>query len=242
MTPLKGTSRSLIAAARPAERPTDEDRARVRARVMAKVAGAGAAAAATGLAASGASASGAVAAGAGAGVLKAIVVGAIAGICVVGAAEVARPPAPSLAPRPVESAPAVIVKSAEIGNFPPPPVEAPKPSSSAPEPRAARPEPRPPSSAGLREEVEILKEAQRAIAAGETDRAVGLLDQHESRWKGGALLEERLAARAIALCGARKGPEARLAALRFFQEAKGSPLEERVRAACAGALSGQEEK
>jgi hypothetical protein len=63
-----------------------------------------------------------------------------------------------------------------------------------------------------------------------------LLDAHARRFAGGSLREERLAARAIALCEAGRTAEARGAAAQFFAEATGSPLEERVRAACKDAM------
>jgi hypothetical protein len=87
-----------------------------------------------------------------------------------------------------------------------------------------------------------LKEAQRATRAGETDRALELLDAHAARFKDGSFKEERLAARAIALCEAGRGEEARRAALQFFAEAKASPLEARVRAACEKARAFRNEK
>lgn len=253
MKPLNGTSRALIEAARAAERPSDADRARVRARVMTRIAAGGVAAAAiaaagevAGKAAAGAAASSAVGAAAGAGatlgVTKAIVAGTIAGLFVVGAAEITRAPLPPREPRAITGASAsasAIVPSAAPPRAPAPElIEPPPPAPSAIEPRAPRPEPKPPSSAGLRDEIELLKEAQKAIAGGETDRAMSLLDAHADRFKGGALAEERLAARAIALCQAAHEPgrraEARRAFSRFLAEAKASPLEPRVRAACAG--------
>lgn len=250
MKPLNGTSRALIEAARAAERPSDADRARVRARVMTRIAAGGVAAAAitaagevAGKAAAGAAASSAVGAAAGAGatlgVTKAIVAGTIAGLFVVGAAEIRRAPLPPRETRAITGASAtVIVTSAPPPRAPAPEViEPPPPAPSAIEPRAPRPEPKPPSSAGLRDEIELLKEAQKAIAGGETDRAMSLLDAHADRFKGGALAEERLAARAIALCQAAGEPgrraEAGRAFSRFLAEAKASPLEPRVRAACA---------
>lgn len=246
MKPLNGTSRALIEAARAAERPSDADRARVRARVMTRIAAGGVAAAAitaAGEVAGKAAASSAVGAAAGAGatlgVTKAIVAGTIAGLFVVGAAEITRAPLPPRETRAITGASAIaIVPSAAPPRAPAPEVsEPPPPAPSAIEPRAPRPEPKPPSSAGLRDEIELLKEAQKAIAGGETDRAMSLLDAHADRFKGGALAEERLAARAIALCQAAVEPgrraEARRAFSRFLAEAKASPLEPRVRAACA---------
>lgn len=252
MTPLRSPTRSLIEAARPAERPTVADRDRVRARVMSKIATAGAAAAiatattkaagnaAAGTAAAGAGTLGTAAAATGttAGIVKAVVIGTLAGVCALGASQVT-PKAPPEAPRVTASA---VVTSAPVARPEPPKVveAAPKPVASTPEPpeqRVARPEPKPSGSAGMRGEIEVLKEAQRAIAAGQTDRAMALLDEHAQRWKGGALAEERLAARAIALCEAGRGDEARRAAARFLAEAKSSPLEPSVRAACAAVLS-----
>jgi hypothetical protein len=94
----------------------------------------------------------------------------------------------------------------------------------------------------VKDEVELLKDAQRAIAAGETDRALSLLDAHASRFQTGTFKGERLAARAIALCGSGRDAEARQAAAAFFAAEPGSPLSGRVRAACSRVLSGDPEK
>jgi len=82
-----------------------------------------------------------------------------------------------------------------------------------------------------------LKQAQQAIHSGETDRALALLDAHADRFQGGTFKEERLAARAIALCDAGRGPEARRAVAQFLAQARASQLEGRVRAACARAIT-----
>jgi hypothetical protein len=64
-----------------------------------------------------------------------------------------------------------------------------------------------------------------------------LLDAHARKFASGSLKEERLAARAIALCEAGRAAEARRAAAQFFAEVRVSPLEARVRAACKDALA-----
>jgi hypothetical protein len=97
-------------------------------------------------------------------------------------------------------------------------------------------------AAPLREELEILQAAHEAMRAGDKERALALLDAHAARFKDGSLKDERMAARAIALCAAGRDTEARAAVAEFLNEVKGSPLEQRVRAACATLMSGEPEK
>jgi hypothetical protein len=81
-------------------------------------------------------------------------------------------------------------------------------------------------------ELKLLGEAQAALGAGRPERALEILEQHESTFEAGALREERTAARIFALCDLGKVEQARAEAARFLAEAPGSPLAARVRAAC----------
>lgn len=260
MKPLHARSRALIDAARPAEEPSRDDRARVRARVMASLAGSAAVTVASAAKAAGgagaASGAGAVTgAAAGSGITKAVILGALLGLFASGAAEIAlppprpaAPPAPLAASGPLPKVPGATSSPAASTPTPPGDDTAARPvppTSGAPMRSAARPEPTPTAPAGaasVHDEIELLKDAQRAIVAGETDRALALLDTHASRFEAGAFKGERLAARAIALCGAGRDAEARRAAAEFFAAAPGSQLEGRVRAACSRVLSGEPEK
>src|SRR5262249_36408651 len=63
-------------------------------------------------------------------------------------------------------------------------------------------------------ELSLLREAQGALRAGEPARALALLDAAQPA--GGALGEERDAARVLALCGAGRVDDARREAARFL--------------------------
>lgn len=86
-------------------------------------------------------------------------------------------------------------------------VEAPRPiapdvSSSAPpvQPARARPTPSSARPDALAQEVQLLARATRSMRAGRPMQALAVLDEHQRRFPGGALSEERRAARAQALC------------------------------------------
>lgn len=245
MKPLERPARALIDRARAAENPTDEDRRRVRMRVMAAVA-AGAATAAVTTTAATAAGSTAASATVGtstllwAGVSKSVAIGAIAGLVAIGGSEMLRaaggpespaPLAPSARVAAMTVGKPAVPRAAESVSDPPPPKSSAdvKPAKPAESNRDARA----PGSASLKEEVELLKEARRAMATGDDTKAKRLLDEHADRFKSGALKDERLAARAMLLCQQGPSEEARRAAAQFFAEAQSTVLAERVRAACA---------
>lgn len=82
-------------------------------------------------------------------------------------------------------------------------------------------------------ELALLAQAQRALARGAGDEALDALDRHARRYPRGRLVEEREAARVLALCAAGRGDEARAAATRFVARHPGSPQAARVSRACA---------
>jgi hypothetical protein len=84
-------------------------------------------------------------------------------------------------------------------------------------------------------EVDLLKNAQRALSAGDARTALALLDQHELKFPVGALVAERMAAQVFALCELGRVQEARSVAGAFLAAAPNSPLVPRVTASCAGA-------
>jgi len=83
-------------------------------------------------------------------------------------------------------------------------------------------------------EVELLKRAQRELAAGNASASLAVLDDHAQRFATGALRAERLAARVFALCELGQVEAARAAAREFLSVAADSPLVPRVAASCAG--------
>jgi len=255
MSHLSRDARALIDAARPHERATDGERRRVRARVLSRV---GAGAAVLGTVA--ASSTVGTAAGATAGAPAAVAVGGsllaklAVGVAVVaaiggGGALALHPQAPvpavahAAAPR-IERAVAELeaatpsAGAASGAPEPEPPAVEALPAVSAPAPATAVARPRPiaePSVArrGLDGELDLLQGAQDELRSGRADRALELLDQHEKQFAGGALREERQAARVLALCKAGRVAEARVAAAAFLVESPRSPQAARVRAACA---------
>jgi len=90
-----------------------------------------------------------------------------------------------------------------------------------------------PESPSVSAEVDLLKNAQRALSAGDATTALSLLDRHASQFPSGALVVERMAARVFALCELGRVDEARGVARAFLKAAPNSPLVPRVTASCA---------
>jgi len=84
----------------------------------------------------------------------------------------------------------------------------------------------------LAEEAGELREAQRALRSGDSNRALALLEQQQTLYPNGSLAQERSAAKVLALCQAGRAEQARLEAQRFEQLFPNSPLLGRVRGAC----------
>ncbi|MDO9020934.1 MAG: hypothetical protein Q8S73_00400 [Deltaproteobacteria bacterium] len=259
MRDLNPDLQSLVDAARAADVPRPDDRERIR-RGLAAQLGAAALLAST-TATGSASAAGATSAVAVATVattatslstklaVVALIVAGGAGTAVLTraanaprAAAVTAHPAPADRPQvaPLPEAPIVraSVAPASVGTVPEAlhPVAAPARVA----PRAPRahvgPGPgRPAPAWPLIEEVALLREAQRALQSGGTVRALDLIERHASRYPDGAMREERLALRVVALCDAGRRSEARAAADRFVREAPRSVFVARVRSSCAEA-------
>jgi hypothetical protein len=83
-------------------------------------------------------------------------------------------------------------------------------------------------------EVHLLREAHLAMGAGDADRVLVLLDEHERRYPRGALGEERDATRIGALCALGRRVEAKEAAERFLRMTPRSLQAAAVRASCGG--------
>lgn len=89
------------------------------------------------------------------------------------------------------------------------------------------------SSDELEDELGLLRSAYEALRKKKPERALGLLDQHASRFPEGALSESRKVARIIALCQAGSRESARAEAARFLELSPRSPHAARVRSLCA---------
>jgi hypothetical protein len=91
-----------------------------------------------------------------------------------------------------------------------------------------------PAAAGstLSEEARLIALAQRALSAGNPARALALIEEHRRSYAGGALAQERDAARVLVLCALGRSREARDARKQFLRDWPGSALTARVRSAC----------
>jgi hypothetical protein len=90
--------------------------------------------------------------------------------------------------------------------------------------------PAPTERSALAEETRLLREADRALRAGNAETALALVDEHATRFPDGVLAPERSAERLIALCQSGKSDAA--AAARFLAGRASSPLAARVKQAC----------
>jgi hypothetical protein len=246
MSELSFEAKALIRRVGTADGPSQADRARVRRRIVAGLAGAGA------TLGSGTIASGAPAGAAGIAAVTKVTVSSVALWLVAGAAVGTAVSAPAVfsAVRRAEQTPAP-VSVAAVGNAPSAPegaLEAPRratPVALVPEAPASPAKrvmpvsvapPRAVASVGatsLAEETRLLHAAQHELARKNTSAALALLDEHASKFPGGALAEERTAARVLALCDLGRSAEARLAADAFVRKSPQSPLVPRLRGSCA---------
>lgn len=221
---LSSRARAILRAGRAAHTPTAEEQARVRTSLEARL---GAAALFSAPAHPPGAESGGGSLGSGAAVTassisKLAVVAVLAAGSAAGVVALRRhvPPAPAL----IQAAPPAPLES-------PPPVlesESPLPTAPAPAPRRS-----PVASEGVAGEVRLLRAAQDALRAGQPAVALRLVDRHAARYpRGAALVEERSAARILALCGLGRQAEARHATERFMRQWPHSPLASRVQAEC----------
>jgi hypothetical protein len=112
-----------------------------------------------------------------------------------------------------------------------------QPSARARRERTA-PSPEPIETDSLAEETELLRQARRAVAAGDPHRALALLDTCARRFPNGVLIEERAALRVITLCEAGETSRGRDAARAFARTYPASALSTRVRDACESTHDG----
>ena len=167
--------------------------------------------------------------------LSAKAVVGVAGIAIVGTlgagSYLALRPARHLAPHVVASPP----RAAPVVEAPPPVVEAPPPAIEAPPVARARPHHverhvaiAHPST--LAAETALLRDADRALRAGDTATALARLDEDAARFPNGALAPERAGERLVVLCEV--GAADPRAVSQFLAARAGSPLAARVRRAC----------
>lgn len=244
MSELGRDARSLLDAARDGDDPGAGDRQRVRALVMRRV-GVGAAVVSASVVTA-TTAKGAVASTSSLLLKLAFVAGAISLAASGGvlAVRYARHHATTTEPAPTTSlratAPTTIapVVTTALPPLAPPIDEAPSAEPVAiPTPSAlvAKPSVAPVACAlppdDLPEELSLLTKAQGALATGDGETALAILDEHAKKFPNGTLAQERNAARCIALCLAgRAGAVAQAEA--FIAQHPTSPLITRIQRAC----------
>ena len=86
-------------------------------------------------------------------------------------------------------------------------------------------------SSTLADETALLRQADRALRAGDRSAALALLDDHAARFPAGALAMERTALRLVVSCELGVAQQGTVAA--YLAEHPGSPLAARVRRACS---------
>ena len=88
----------------------------------------------------------------------------------------------------------------------------------------------------VKDEAALLASARAAIGSGDAELALERLDEHAIRFPRGVLVQERRAARVLALCASGRASEARAAAEAFIAENPRSPLVSSVRRACSATV------
>lgn len=137
---------------------------------------------------------------------------------------VRRPPPPS-----VGAAPPAGARSTLVARPTPQPMTVVEATPSAPPPSAT------PSAHALAAEVRLVGDAQRALRAGDAERSLALLDEHDQRFPAGALEPEAAALRVDALCAEGRASDAKAAADRLETQYPRSPLVRSLASGCAGA-------
>ncbi len=94
-----------------------------------------------------------------------------------------------------------------------------------------------PSESALTAEVGLVSDAQQALRAGDPERSLALLGEHDQRFPAGALGPEAAVLRVDALCTAGRIFDAEAAARRFVAQYPGSPLARPLASGCARAAA-----
>jgi hypothetical protein len=131
----------------------------------------------------------------------------------------------STLPRAVEPAPVAAVEA-------PPPVAAAEAAAPAPVVKARAHHVATARPSTLAAETALLRDADRALRAGDTATALARLDEDAARFPHGVLAPERAGERLVVLCEV-GAADPRVVA-QFLAARAGSPLAARVRRACAG--------
>lgn len=114
-----------------------------------------------------------------------------------------------------------------------------RPPSATAEAPAAPPAPVSADATSMSEEASLLQSAQRALAAGQAPKALATLAEHERRFPGGVLAEERRVAKVLGLCALGRTEEATILARAFVARSPGSVLIPRLESSCVGKALGR---
>jgi hypothetical protein len=248
MTLLSDEAERLIREARGGDGPPPERLRAISRKLLPKLAAGGVVAlsAAKATALTGAAAPLAAKAALGAGSLVSLLfIGGAAGVVLVTASTLWRDSTPKPTPRETSVAAATVSnsavtrapaleRSAAVEPPQPPANEAPRlvPSSHVAELPGADP------ASALAAEVHLLNGAQHWIAAGDGPRALAIVDRYLAQYPQGALREELLAARVLALCLSGDHRAARSAARAFVADNPRSPQLPRLARSCAADVEG----
>lgn len=210
---LSAETEEMLQRVRAEQRMPDTHRRRLRGTVLARIAAAGTATLVAGQA-------------------MGIAVKTVVGIAIVGSlgtgGYIALRPTPVPTEAPARRAPSRAVVEPRVSA--PPTVE---PATPAPVPRKRAVERRVAAAPGgtLADETALLRQADRALRAGDRSAALASLDEHAARFPAGALAMERTALRLIVSCDLGVAQQGTIAA--YLAAHPGAPLAARVRRACA---------
>lgn len=227
---LSKPSRALFEAARGSGKPTSADRERVRRALAVRLAGAAGAVAGAAATSKAVASSGTAKALASLLSIKVLApVALVVGVSAVGGVTLMRDPPPGEATALSPTAARVEVTRHAAAR-------APRASAATPPPEVASAAPAPVETARARDagpdraaaEVALIQRIHGALARGDAAEALRLVDEHGREFPGGALFEEREAARAIAQCLQGSDGAARV----FLRARPRSPMAGRVRAVC----------
>jgi len=239
MSDLSPQARALLNSARSFDDPNDDDARRVRAVVLARVGAAVGVGMAVGATASAVSFAGAGSfLGTATGKVSAavlLVAGLSAGTYVAVRPHVAvrsvpvvlQQPSPAVGAPPVQQREARAIEAAPVAPLPDSHAKArplPAPAAKVAQPRR--------TTADLEGEVRLLEEADAELRRGDAEAAAARLAEHSAKYPSGALVDEREAMRAMALCRLGRVAEGKAVADRFLSATRKSSLAARVRVAC----------
>lgn len=260
MSDLGPDARTLLHLAEGADEPSPADEARIRAKLalqlgaavgLTTVVGATHAAQTAGAGAAGTAATAGTASVLGKVVIGAVLLGAVSGAAYVGFAR--RPPAPgppqtlatpaaSTAMPPSQGSPAPSLSTSSDPTLAPASVapsvasmQSVQSASSSSPSVASKTETPKVEGDSLANELELMHEAQVALANGNAQLALAKASEHQKRYPHGSLAPEREGTRVLALCALGRVDEARRAGKAFLGAYGKSPLADRVRHSCIDA-------